>query len=405
MEEPSALTASLIRLRTGEELSGYTRSPGPGRSDDLVLPRWLLFILLHIPILLLGICIAAPVYAVKQWPGTMFKPASRQFSNVILFVGSSAQNIYVSWVFGIREQVRHVGYVRVIGLWLIGVAFPVVCGLFHYLHERMSCLLVFAWVTEASVAILIAMSHFGKLYREPVRNQGARDECLALGRYWVPRHSVIGQRSGCVRRQDTAYLDVQFTEYSSSAFSENYSCDFTKGQAECDFSFNRLPSKASTVNGFDDPGKEDKVYRRRQGMRGLPRVPFFRQDCGRERRNVCGVPLPGQLRSSRLEAYCQAVKADLYWAFLGNVEMMRVNLNVALTGKGAQPLPQIWGFLLKFVCTPILSNATAASICDAAYYLFGDIRTGLLWTGPCIAVWTVVLTGLACSFAGKETAR
>ncbi|OEH78630.1 hypothetical protein cyc_04172 [Cyclospora cayetanensis] len=97
---------------------------------------------------------------------------------------------------------------------------------------------------------------------------------------------------------------------------------------------------------------------------------------------------------SVLQLFLRLLKSNLYWTLIGNVEILRANLNMALSGCPTKPIPMIWGWLLKFVATPWLLLDFMEHLNGSLPKIIGSIEGPRGLTASVLLVWIVVVLGI-----------
>ncbi|KAL8274768.1 hypothetical protein Esti_001317 [Eimeria stiedai] len=234
---------------------------------------------------------------------------------------ASIKCVYVSWIFGAGQQVQRVGLLPLLLL---------SCCLFAVAAIPVGRALVSAENTDICIASLLLLALlFAALAAVAVVFTTANNlkEILSKGKGpQRPRRRPSGSRGNQnkdYRRSGARSLSLSLSYYGSPTGGRKTRTHARRGPLH-----QQRGPRTEGGNGTETGGQ-----RRRSATKSS----------GRRRRN-----------SRVAQLFLRLLKSNLYWAFIGNVEVFRASLNMALSSSPRKPLPMVWGWLLKFVATPWL---------------------------------------------------
>lgn len=298
--------------------------------------------------------------------------------------------VHIAWLFGIREQAERVGLLPLVVLGcgvVAAMSVPLFRKIFSFNVSVSVFLLIVLPVTFAGLTLLIVMVQTAASLRHilaegkgPVRRKRSRRG----GRgYWKGLHRS-GARSLSLPLR---YAPLLPREPSSACSSR-----------ESRFLIN--PNSSPLERSIWWPALRGRIPLRGKAYERM-RIAY---EEGRKRKDP--VRWRGKSRRARrvvyvTKLYVRFLKSNLYWAFIGNVEMLRANLNMALSGSPSRPIPMIWGWLLKFVATPWLLMELVEHLAGIIPLALADVRGARVSMAYILLGWIVLI--IAITLFGKPT--
>lgn len=244
---------------------------------------------------------------------------------------------HVAWLFGSKQQAQRVGLLPllVLGSGVVGgICVPLLKVIFSFDISFSVFLLLAAPVTSICLTVLIVAAQTAIRLRTicatgsvPLR----RRKCSRGPSKGLQRS---GARSLSSRGSPRLAQDASFRGFSVE---EPFLAETKDGDHLESSSWKHVaPRRFMWSSGH--PYK--KISRARKFPKG--------------RKEQCGPAHCVLTTACVTKLFLRLLKSNLYWAFIGNVEILRADINMAISGSPSKPLPMIWGWLLKFVATPWL---------------------------------------------------
>lgn len=241
--------------------------------------------------------------------------------------------LHVAWLFGSKQQAERVGLLPllVLGSGVVGgMSAPLLKVIFSFDRSFSVFLLLAALLASICLTVFVvcvqtasglrAIFATGSLPRRSRKCSGGPSKGLQRS----------GARSLSSRGSAPLALNAGFRGISlESPFSVE-----TKGGNSSESSFWKPVARRRPMWSSGHP------YKRIAKVKG--------------RKEQCGPTQCAPTTARVTTLFVRLLKSNLYWAFIGNVEILRADLNMAISGSPTKPLPMIWGWLLKFVATPWL---------------------------------------------------
>ncbi|KAL8426917.1 hypothetical protein Efla_006001 [Eimeria flavescens] len=319
---------------------GGEEMPGGGPLARCVKPSKLLCALLMFAppaaISLLLLCFVRPMQLTQTEEQFTAPFEFRLLVHADLFVRlmlGSAKCVYASWVFGFQQQMQRVGLPPLLLLFggLLSVA---AIPLFRVAGSAASLLLLALLFVLAAAAVVIFKTASSLRF---ILRKERRGLLIRRGAPPAGRAGVGGGTSARLK---------QLHRSGARSLSFSLRCTYipemplAAGGSLCE-----RPRRRQLVRPSLLPGGPRGVSR--QGPEAAAAAP-------RGEKGENGTSSRRRRAAYLLRLYVRLLRSNLYWAFIGNVELLRCSLNLSLSCTPSKPLPLLWGLLLKFAATPWL---------------------------------------------------
>ncbi|CDJ42857.1 hypothetical protein, conserved [Eimeria tenella] len=256
--------------------------------------------------------------------------------------------IHLAWLFGFREQAQRVGILPLLVLGLSSVSMmlvPLVRVLFSVdLSVSLVMLLWLPWAFIGLTVLIVSVQTAHNLrdileqHRGPPAKRNRRPPGTRVPRKGLHRS---GARSLSLRARTMPFL----------ARDGGSSCNSREDQH---FVHSKIWSleRPGSLLCMGEESLPPKVTHSRLLQ---PQRKGFKHGHPRQQiRRAAWVQARVREMFAVISLFVRLLRSNLYWAFIGNVEILRADLNMALSGNPCRPVPMLWGWLFKFVATPWL---------------------------------------------------